>query len=203
VNVLTDPIGQMSDRGGRCGPQKMAAPWRAPQRGLPAPLRYGARHRPKQVRARGAPKGPQTPVNVLTDPIGQMADGGGRCGPQKMTAPWRAPQRGLPAPLRYGARHRPKQVRAGGAPKGPQSPVNVLCDFIGQEAVGSGRCRPQKNGGAMAGPPSSPASPPEIWSPPPAKTGACWGCPKGATNVCVLFRAFDWSGVALPIVSRW
>jgi len=28
----------------------------------------------------------------------------------------------------------------------------------------------------------------------PPKTGACWGCPKAATNACECFERADWSG---------
>jgi len=106
---------------------------------------------------------------------------------------WWAPNAVHRARQEYGARHRPKQVRAGGAPKGPQTPVNVSRHFIGRMVDGRGRRGPQKMAAPMVGPPGWQSGPPEIRSLPPSKTGACWGCPRGATNGCVCFPSFHWS----------
>jgi len=112
---------------------------------------------------------------------------------KKWQRQWWAPKAARRARRKYGARHRPKQVRAGGAPKGPQTHVNVSRHFIGRMADGRGRRGPQKMAAPMVGPPGWQSGPPEIRSPPPSKTGACWGCPKGATNACECFPSFHWS----------
>jgi len=106
---------------------------------------------------------------------------------------WWAPKAAHRALRKYGTRLRPKQVRAGGAPKGPQTPVNVSRHFIGRMADGRGRRGPQKMAAPMVGPPGWQSGPPEIRTPPPSKTGACWGCPRGATNGCECFPSFHWS----------
>jgi len=127
--------------------------------------------------------------------LGRWRTAAGDTDRKKRRRQWRAPQRGQDAPRRYRARHRPKQVRAGGAPKGPQTPMNVSGHFIGWGSNGRGRYGPLKMAAAMAVPPARAGRPPEIRSPPPAKTGACWGCPKGATNAYECFRPFHWFGV--------
>jgi len=69
--------------------------------------------------------------------------------------------------------------------------MNVSGHFIGWEANGRARYGPLKMAGAMEGPPAQEGRPSAIPGPPPAQTGACWGCPKGATSACECFWPFQ------------
>jgi len=208
--------------------KKWGRRWRAPQHGNAAQGRFGSPDPRNQVRAGGAPKGPQTHVNVLKELIGQEGDRAGdddrkkwgnqrsgrqRCQtaagggtvppPPKKGACWgcskeatnacecferfhwpgggprratrtarnggtngRAASAAKQPPAEVRCPHPPKMVRAGGAPKGPQTHVNVLSDFIGQVADRGGRRGPQEMGAPKVGPPVLPNSRPRRYGAP-------------------------------------